>query len=280
MQMASGEEFVRKREFLLCVDIEGTVLDTLRLQQEQAFCPALIEVFELEADRTVMAKLWMQASVESCMRGENRFRILVHVCRMAMEKQIFVPGFDEICAWVESGSELTHGALAARVKRGAGPALARALEWSRDVNRRLNFMPKEYTPFPSAKSCLAAAHSVADIIAVGTGTAACVRAIWEKSGLAGYADAVIPVPGGNRYDALAGFFHEGYLPSHMLVIGDTLGDARLAQQAGALFFPILPGCEEVCWQRLYEEGLLKFLHGSYAGMYETKLRNAQSSFLM
>ncbi len=280
MQMTNGEQFVRKREFLLCVDIGGTVLDTLRLQQEQAFCPALIETFGLEENRSAVTNLWMQASMESRMRGENRFRMLVHVCRLAQEMQITVPGIDEICAWVESGSELTHGALAARVKRGAGESLARALEWSRDVNRRLNVMPKEYTPFPSAKSCLAAAHSVSDIIAVDAGTSAGVRAIWEKSGLAGYADAVIPVQGTNRFDALAGFFREGYLPSHMLVIGDTLGDAQLAQQAGALFFPILPGCEEICWQRLREEGLLKFLHGSYAGAYEAKLRNAQSSFLV
>lgn len=280
MQMTNSSGFVRKREFLLCVDIGGTILDMVDIQQEQAFCPALIETFELQDYRSEITKLWFEAALESKMRGENRFRLLVYAGSIAEEAGIPIQGLQEIRTWVESGSELTHGALAARVKRGAGQALARALEWSRNVNRRLNSMTKEYHPFTSAVNCLKAAHSVSDIVAFDSGTEAAVRAIWEKSGLSGYADAVISVQNENRFDALEAIFKEGYLPTHMLVVGDTLGDARLAKQAGALFFPILPDCEEICWQRLYEEGLLKLLHGNYAGEYETKLRNAQKSFLV
>ena len=82
-----------------------------------------------------------------------------------------------------------------------------------------------------------------------------------------------------KAEALIPVFGAGYLPSHMLVVGDTLVDAALAAQAGALFFPILPGREEACWQRLAEEGFPKFLHGSFAGAYEDTLRKAQRSLL-
>ena len=74
-------------------------------------------------------------------------------------------------------------------------------------------------------------------------------------------------------------FGAGYLPSHMLVVGDTLGDAALAGAGGRVVFPILPGREEACWQRLAEEGFPKFLHGSFAGAYEDTLRKAQRSLL-
>ena len=190
-----------------------------------------------------------------------------------------VPGLDGILHWVESGSELTHGALAARVKRGAGPALARALAWSREVNRRLTAMPKECAPFAAVEGCLAAVRAVADVVAMGTGTPAAVRGEWTRGGLSGYTDAVFAAPQDGKAEALIPVFGAGYLPSHMLVVGDTLGDAALAAQAGALFFPILPGREEACWQRLAEEGFPKFLHGSFAGAYEDTLRKAQRSLL-
>ena len=223
MRETENTAYARKREFLLCTDICGSALDTLRSRQEQAYCPALVEVFELEEHAQEARRAWMSVALESRLRGGNRFRLLSQACVRIAQQGAAVPGLDGILHWVESGSELTHGALAARVKRGAGPALARALAWSREVNRRLTAMPKECAPFAAVEGCLAA-----------------VRAV---------------------------------------VVGDTLGDAALAAQAGALFFPILPGREEACWQRLAEEGFPKFLHGSFAGAYEDTLRKAQRSLL-
>ena len=253
MRETENTAYARKREFLLCTDICGSALDTLRSRQEQAYCPALVEVFELEEHAQEARRAWMSVAL--------------------------VPGLDGILHWVESGSELTHGALAARVKRGAGPALARALAWSREVNRRLTAMPKECAPFAAVEGCLAAVRAVADVVAMGTGTPAAVRGEWTRGGLSGYTDAVFAAPQDGKAEALIPVFGAGYLPSHMLVVGDTLGDAALAAQAGALFFPILPGREEACWQRLAEEGFPKFLHGSFAGAYEDTLRKAQRSLL-
>ena len=246
---------------------------------QPAYCPALVEVFELEEHAQEARRAWMSVALESRLRGGNRFRLLSQACVRIAQQGAAVPGLDGILHWVESGSELTHGALAARVKRGAGPALARALAWSREVNRRLTAMPKECAPFAAVEGCLAAVRAVADVVAMGTGTPAAVRGEWTRGGLSGYTDAVFAAPQDGKAEALIPVFGAGYLPSHMLVVGDTLGDAALAAQAGALFFPILPGREEACWQRLAEEGFPKFLHGSFAGAYEDTLRKAQRSLL-
>ena len=143
MRETENTAYARKREFLLCTDICGSALDTLRSRQEQAYCPALVEVFELEEHAQEARRAWMSVALESRLRGGNRFRLLSQACVRIAQQGAAVPGLDGILHWVESGSELTHGALAARVKRGAGPALARALAWSREVNRRLTAMPKE-----------------------------------------------------------------------------------------------------------------------------------------
>lgn len=280
MRETENTAYARKREFLLCTDICGSALDTLRSRQEQAYCPALVEVFELEEHAQEARRAWMSVALESRLRGGNRFRLLSQACVRIAQQGAAVPGAGRHSAL---GGERQR----ADARRACGPREARrgprpgAGRWpgSREVNRRLTAMPKECAPFAAVEGCLAAVRAVADVVAMGTGTPAAVRGEWTRGGLSGYTDAVFAAPQDGKAEALIPVFGAGYLPSHMLVVGDTLGDAALAAQAGALFFPILPGREEACWQRLAEEGFPKFLHGSFAGAYEDTLRKAQRSLL-
>ena len=64
MRETENTAYARKREFLLCTDICGSALDTLRSRQEQAYCPALVEVFftELPAARPDVDRIsWLAA---------------------------------------------------------------------------------------------------------------------------------------------------------------------------------------------------------------------------
>ena len=58
------------------------------------------------------------------------------------------------------------------------------------------------------------------------------------------------------------------------MIGDAPGDRKAAKANGALFYPINPGSEEACWQRLLDEALDRFFSGQYAGDYEKELEDA------
>lgn len=42
-------DFIRKRDFLVCMDSDGCVMDTVRIKHCSVFCPELIRVFGLEA---------------------------------------------------------------------------------------------------------------------------------------------------------------------------------------------------------------------------------------
>ena len=110
MRETENTAYARKREFLLCTDICGSALDTLRSRQEQAYCPALVEVFELEEHAQEARRAWMSVALESRLRGGNRFRLLSQACVRIAQQGAAVPGLDGILHWVESGSELTHGA--------------------------------------------------------------------------------------------------------------------------------------------------------------------------
>jgi phosphoglycolate phosphatase-like HAD superfamily hydrolase len=62
-----------------------------------------------------------------------------------------------------------------------------------------------------------------------------------------------------------------YAPSRMLMVGDALGDLKAARANHTLFYPIVPGREEISWKRFHDEGLERFFAGTYAGAYETAL---------
>jgi phosphoglycolate phosphatase-like HAD superfamily hydrolase len=62
-----------------------------------------------------------------------------------------------------------------------------------------------------------------------------------------------------------------YEKDRILMIGDAPGDQSAAKAHGARFFPVVPGDEENSWTRLLDEGIDRFLNGTYAGAYEEKL---------
>ena len=41
-------DFTKKREFLICMDSDGCVMDTVRIKHSTVMCPELIRVFALD----------------------------------------------------------------------------------------------------------------------------------------------------------------------------------------------------------------------------------------
>ena len=47
-------DFTKKREFLICMDSDGCVMDTVRIKHSTVMCPELIRVFALDDHAAVM----------------------------------------------------------------------------------------------------------------------------------------------------------------------------------------------------------------------------------
>ena len=60
---------------------------------------------------------------------------------------------------------------------------------------------------------------------------------------------------------------------------DALGDLRAAQEAGAHFFPTIPGRENASWEDLYDEGLTRFFEQSFTEDYQSELNAAFEAVL-
>jgi hypothetical protein len=70
-----------------------------------------------------------------------------------------------------------------------------------------------------------------------------------------------------------------YGANKTLMVGDAPGDYAAAKANNCLFFPINPGAEDASWKRLYEEGIDKFLGGTFAGEYQAALLQEFDSYL-
>ena len=55
------------------------------------------------------------------------------------------------------------------------------------------------------------------------------------------------------------------------MVGDAPGDYSAAIANEALFFPINPAAEEASWRRFHDEGIDRFLTGTFAGHYQQTL---------
>ena len=70
-------EFSRKRDFLVCLDSDGCVMDTVRIKHCTVFCPELIRVFGLEAYGPYITSAWEEINLNSITRGISRFESVV-----------------------------------------------------------------------------------------------------------------------------------------------------------------------------------------------------------
>jgi len=92
---------------------------------------------------------------------------------------------------------------------------------------------------------------------------------WEEHDLTRCLTAVCGQEIGTKKESLRAAAR--YAPDHALMIGDAPGDHAAAVANRVLFFPINPGDEETSWRRFFDEGINRFLAGTFAGAYQAAL---------
>ena len=92
---------------------------------------------------------------------------------------------------------------------------------------------------------------------------------WDEHDLTQYITTICGQERGTKKQSLKAAAK--YAPNRTLMIGDAPGDHQAATANGALFFPINPGQEEGSWKRFFEEGIDRFLAGTFAGAYQDEL---------
>lgn len=263
--------FEKSRDFLICIDSDGCALDTMDVKHMRCFAPCLVHEWGLGEYRDDIVRLWRRINLLSMSRGINRFKGLAKILAEIHENYTRVDGLSELIYWVQTTDELSDESLQEAYERTGCQCMKKALEWSRLVNDSIVMISdSRKAPFEGVEEVLKLVEDKADVAVVTASNGKEIRKEWEHSGLLDYTDILLSQENGTKEVCVKNLLDCGYEKDHVLVIGDAPADKEAAESAGVLFYPVLAYQETESWEEFAEEGMKRFLEGSFAGEYQEK----------
>lgn len=266
--------FAKQHDWLVCVDSDGCAMDTMNCKHLQCFGPCMIEEFDLNARREAWLARWNEINLYSMTRGINRFKALAQILTETDADGQKIDDIQSFSSWTDTAPELSEKAVEAMYVQTGKPIFAKALAWSRAVNRAIAALPKaQVAAFPGAAQALAAAHIGADVAVVTSANREAVAEEWTRCGLADSVDVILCQDVGSKKACIAALMQKGYAADHILMVGDAPGDRKAAFDNGVYFYPILVNHEAESWQIFASAACPAFLSGRYGekqALYSTR----------
>jgi len=277
------QNFPGTQKFLIAIDSDGCVFDSMNPKQIVVFHPKIMEFYELWGIESYLREVAEFVNLFSKIRGCNRFIALQYIYRflkerpdmekVLSEKSILLPDTTSLDDYIKTYKDISLGnpTLEEYTKKISEPSLSKFLEWSKSVNLTIAKKIKNIPPFKWVRESLELASKKADLVVVSQTPYEALDREWKEHGLDGYVDAIAGQEMGKKADHIRIAAQKRYLLDKMLMIGDAPGDKKAADANDALFYPIVPGRETQSWEKLLEEALPKFFEGTFAGDYQKDL---------
>lgn len=272
-----------QHDFLVGIDSDGCVFDSMELKHKECFIPNFINHYGLQGVSKYAREAAEFVNLYSKSRGANRFPALVEQLDWLRRRPevkargVHVARPKGLIEWISRESKLGNPALEKAVVESGDPDLKQALAWSVAVNKSIAEMVRCVPPFPYVQQCLERFCGHADMLVCSQTPNAALEAEWKEHDIARYVSAICGQEIGSKKESLANAKH--YSANHTLMIGDAPGDYQAAVANHCLFFPINPGAEEASWRRLLEEGIGRFFGVTFAGAYQQQLLDEFGTFL-
>ena len=263
-----------RKKFLVCIDSDGCVFDTMELKHKECFCPAYINYFGLQPVSKYAREAWDFANLYSRYRGIHRLLSLLKSLEVlgerkeVLEREFMVPEMQELRSYIAAGNPLSNAGLEEYLlNHPAAEEIRTTLAWSVNVNERVGEMVRGVPPFPCVRQCLEKLSKVADIVIVSATQQLALEREWGENGLLPLITAVKGQESGNKKQIIASL-KDRYDEGCVLMIGDAPGDREAAKANGVLFYPICPDAEAQSWAEFEARYIDQFLNHSYAGEAE------------
>jgi phosphoglycolate phosphatase-like HAD superfamily hydrolase len=272
-----------QNDFLIGIDSDGCVFDSMELKHKECFVPAFINHYELQGVSKYAREAAEFVNLYSKSRGANRFPALVEQLDWLRRRpevkarNINVAKPKGLIDWMARESKLGNPALEKAVAETGDADLTQALAWSHAVNKSIAEMVRCVPPFPYVQKCLERFGEFADMIVCSQTPNAALEAEWKEHEIDTFVLAICGQEIGSKKESLTNA--KQYPANHTLMIGDAPSDFKAAVANDCLFFPINPGVEEASWRRLHDEGIPRFFEGSFAGAYQKQLLDEFDTFL-
>ena len=268
-------EFTPKHDYLVGIDSDGCAFDSMELKHKECFIPNTINYWGLQGVSKYAREAAEFVNLYSKSRGCNRFPALVEALEWTNKRPevkargIQVEISQSLLDWMKREKTLGNPTLEKEVQKTGDKHLKHTLEWSKAVNKSIEQMVRGVPPFPYVRKSLEKLSQQTDVLVVSATPNEALQREWAEHDLTQFTLAICGQELGTKKELLQA--SEKYPPEHTLMIGDAPGDHQAAVANRALFFPINPGAEEDSWHRFFDEGIDRFLAGSFAGDYQAAL---------
>ena len=267
--MSIFDTFERKHDYLVCVDSDGCVMDTMNCKHFHCFGPCMVTEWGLEEWKEEILDRWNVINLFSMTRGINRFKGLAMALKEIDGKYTKITGVDALVHWADTAPALSNDGVAKAAAEATDPdaklVLNKALSWSKAVNAAIVELDESLkVPYNGAKEGLAAAHQFADVAMVSSANRDAVEEEWGKFGLLEHTDIVLAQDVGSKAACIAAMLKFGYDLDKVVMVGDAPGDCDAAEKNNVYYYPILVNHEKESWDEAIAVGFGKLQSGEYA----------------
>ena len=267
--MSIFDSFVRKHDYLVCVDSDGCVMDTMNCKHFHCFGPCMVTEWGLEEWKEEILDRWNVINLFSMTRGINRFKGLAMALGEINEKYKPIAGIAALQHWADTAPALSNDAVAKAASDATDPdaklVFEKALSWSKAVNAAIVELDEALkVPYDGAKEGLAAAHTFADVAMVSSANRDAVEEEWGKFGLLEHTDIVLAQDIGSKAACIQEMLKFGYDLDKVVMVGDAPGDCDAAEKNGVHYYPILVNHEKESWDEAIAVAFSKLQSGAYA----------------
>ena len=266
--MSIFDSFERKHDFLVCVDSDGCVMDTMNCKHFHCFGPCMVTEWGLEEWKDEILDRWNVINLFSMTRGINRFKGLAMALGEINEKYTLIAGIEALQHWADTAPALSNDGVIKAAESATGDAkliLQKALSWSKAVNAAITQLDEALkVPYDGAKEGLAAAHTFADVAMVSSANRDAVEEEWGKFGLLEHTDIVLAQDIGSKAACIKEMLKFGYDADKVVMIGDAPGDCDAAEKNGVHYYPILVNHEKESWDEAVAVAFDKLQSGEFA----------------
>ena len=250
--MSIFDSFERKHDYLVCVDSDGCVMDTMNCKHFHCFGPCMVTEWGLEEWKEEILDRWNVINLFSMTRGINRFKGLAMALGEIDKQYKPITGIAALQHWADTAPALSNDAVAKMAAEAtdadAKLVFEKALSWSKAVNTAIVKLDESLkVPYNGAKEGLAAAHTFADVAMVSSANRDAVEEEWGKFGLLEHTDIVLAQDVGSKAACIKEMLKFGYDVNKVVMIGDAPGDCDAAEKNGVHYYPILVNHEKESW---------------------------------
>ncbi|MGL5314941.1 MAG: HAD family hydrolase [Peptostreptococcaceae bacterium] len=265
------ENYKKEHDFLVCIDSDGCAMDTMEIKHRRCFAPEMIKTWNLYEKEDYILNLWYDLNLYTQTRGINRFKGLVETFKIISKEGIEIEDLDSLINWAETTTELSNNSLKKEIEKKDIQGLKLAYEWSINVNKAIEKLPKDDKPFENVKKGLENISKLADVAVVSSANGEALDDEWNRHDLVKHLNVLLGQEAGTKQYCISQLKKKGYDTNKILMVGDAPGDLQAAQKNNVNFYPILVNKEGDSWARLINEAIPKLLEGKFDEEYQNIL---------